>query len=455
MNIRLSGPATATGGTRAPLAMGLGVVGVSVLVAVAGLWWSFGREPKATAAPMSEEGQKLAERGEARRVEAVTEGERLRQKPVGEGYQFDATGQLVGAPADTYGLPQNRHLAQTVPSGPTDPAALAEISRGVDQRRPLDDPAAEKAPAEDRTALTQSMLGYSTVRSATWATRRPQLASTERPSEAPDRAQAASSGEAELLRTMERLGQLGNAGEGQPSAPRPEAASGRHLYPAEESPQSFGRGGVGDMRIGGGVGPDQVVRQGKFLDCVLVNQLKVDLAESPVIAMVSRDFLTLDGQYVLVPAGAKLIGTAGTVQNLQQARVYIKLERIIYPDQRSAFFPVRQVGAADGMGAVGVGGDVDRHFLLQFGAAVMLGMLDGLAAAVQTPGASASPGVRDLVLARTSANFSSLVAGILARYANVVPTVTVEPGAKMKVFFSEDVRMSPYMRASELSWLRR
>jgi hypothetical protein len=35
----------------------------------------------------------------------------------------------------------------------------------------------------------------------------------------------------------------------------------------------------------------------------------------------------------------------------------------------------------------------------------------------------------------------------------VVPTITVESGSNMKVFFAEDVRLSPYMRSRELSWV--
>jgi len=47
-----------------------------------------------------------------------------------------------------------------------------------------------------------------------------------------------------------------------------------------------------------------------------------------------------------------------------------------------------------------------------------------------------------------------VLGGILQRYGNVVPTVTVEPGATMKVFFSEDVRLSPYLASRDLSWMR-
>jgi type IV secretory pathway VirB10-like protein len=411
----------------------------------------FGRESVA-AAPMSPEGEKLAAQIVTRRAQARADADRLQQKPIGENYEFDSTGELVGPKPDTTDVPQNRPFAEAASLAP--PAELARVVRHAEPG-PIgagDETEAAGEDVVDRSLLTQSMLAYSTVRSATWASRRPDVGrSTERHEKGP--APVPEAAEERLLRSMERLGASNlpdEASRGEISG----AARGGALYPATESPQAFQRGAVGDMRIGGDVGPDQIVRQGKFLDCALVNELKVDLVESPVIAMVSRDFISIDGSHVLVPAGSKLIGMAGTVQNLQQARVYIKFDRIVFPDQRSAYFPVRQVGAVDGAGAAGVPGKVDRHFALQFGAAVMLGMLDGLGAAVQGANVAGSPTARELVLARSSSNFSSVVAGVLQRYANVVPTVTVEAGAKLKVYFSEDVRVSPYMLARDLSWVR-
>ena len=132
------------------------------------------------------------------------------------------------------------------------------------------------------------------------------------------------------LDMMERLqeGMLAEAAEGS-RGPVPGGPSKNALYPAADSPQAFARGEVGDMRIS--TGPEVVVRQGKFLDCATVNELRVDLAESPVVAMVTRSFLSPDGNHVLVPAGARLLGNAGAVQSLQQARVYIRFDRVIFP----------------------------------------------------------------------------------------------------------------------------
>lgn len=457
MSIRLTG--AGVGGTsraRVLVTAGCGLLGL--VIGGVFLWVVFGTEP-AVAEKASPGAQKLAERVSARRTERSSEAERLRQRDLGEEQELDADGNLLGTRTDGADLPQNRLLAQATP-----PVPRAEIGAAIEPPRRVASAGegVSGGTGEDRALVTQPMLGYSTVRAAGWAARRPDEGPERR---GPD--EAGPSREDRLLDVLERSASVGGptpaqpglaGGAGGPGLPMPvggAAGAGEALYPAQQQAQAFRAGGVGDMRVGGAVGADQIVRQGKFLDCVLVNELRVDLVESPVIVMVSRDFVSLDGRFVLVPAGAKLLGTAGQVGNLQQARVYIRFERIIFPDQRSAYFPVRQVTAADGAGAVGVPGDVDRHFMLQFGAAVMLGVLDGLAGAVQAPGTGTNPGVRDLVAARTSANFSAVVAGILARYANVVPTVTVEPGAKLKVFFAEDVRLSPYMETNDLSFVRR
>jgi type IV secretory pathway VirB10-like protein len=458
VSIRLTGADPGSSKKAILVTVGCGVVGLALGGVF--LWTLLGSGP-ATAERLPEGSKKLAERSESRRSERAEEAARLRQREIGDDYQFDAEGNLIGARTEVDDVPSNRALAQAVPASATD--SRAEIARGI-EHRPMTTPEPVREGGEhagegtERAAGAAPMLGYSTIRGANWAARRPEVSGEGRP--AGQGAPASSDAEERLLGAVERSLQTTPAvGQGDSDASSRSGGGagvgGEALYPAQRAAQPFRAGQVGDMRIGGRVGADQIVRQGKFLDCVLVNELRVDLVESPVIAMVARDFVSLDGTMVLVPAGAKLLGTAGQVGNLQQLRVYIRFDRIIFPDQRSAFFPTRQLGAVDGAGAVGVEGSIDRHLMLQFGAAIMLGVLDGLAAAVETPGTASNPGVRELVMARTSSNFSSVVAGIIGRYANVVPTVTVEPGSKLKIFFAEDVWLSPYMRTADLSWIRR
>jgi type IV secretory pathway VirB10-like protein len=464
MSIRLTGAADPTERRRTLLITGgCGIVGLAIGGVM--LWGLLGGVEPAAADHLSAGGRKLLERSQARRTEQASEAARLRQREIGDEYQMDKEGNLLGPPADSPDLPANRLLGNA--ESLAAPGPRAEIGAGIEHAPPAsreESATRAMAPAreegtEDRAAGAQSMLGYSTVRGATWALRRPEAGGDER---ATVQRVAAKDDDDRLVSALERSIAAGSVSpreggpEGGPRASGPgPAGAGERLYPAERATQTVRPGAAGDMRIGGGVGADEIVRQGKFLDCVLVNELRVDLVESPVVAMVSRDFVGLDGKAVLIPAGAKLLGSAGQVGNLQQARVYVRFDRVVFPDQRSAYFPSREVQAVDGVGAAGIPGDVDRHLFLQFGAATMLGVLDGLAAAVEAPNTGASPGVRELVAARTSSNFSAVVAGVLGRYANVVPTVTVEPGAKLKVFFAEDVWLSPYMRTADLSFVRR
>jgi type IV secretory pathway VirB10-like protein len=481
---------------------GAGVLGVALSAAL--VWAVMASPADRETVKRSADETRLLGLAEREKARAAAQVRKLRQSDVGQGMRFDAEGNLIEAmPESLSDVPQNKALDEAAggppprdeiaqgivrarkeaPRAEMAPDPAPEDDLGWEQESRSGEAASASAASEGEADPKASMLGYSTVRSASWATRRP-----ESPDERRERT-AAKSPEAQEDATMERAIKVmedsvrmdASGGRGGPQGGMPTSgpmlanagmwsnapqvspgpsSRGESLYaedggtPAERGPQMFAPGGIGDMRIGGNVGPDHVVRQGKFLDCVLVTRLRADLVDSPVIAMVSRDFVSLDGKYVLVPAGTKLLGSAGSVGNLQQARVYMKFDRLIYPDQRAAFFPIRKVSAVDGEGAVGIPGDVDRHFALQFGAAVMLGMLDGLAAAVQGQGAEGQPTVRELVAARTSTNLSTVVAGVIQKYGNVVPTITVEPGASMKIFFAEDVRVSPYLTTSELSWLR-
>lgn len=443
--VQLSG--NSSGGTDKRTIVTIGLAAVMTL----GVGVFIFRTPSAQSeVRLSDSERKLLEQGRA--IGTSNRAERVQQEDVGTDMMFDDKGQLIGVKVPTNELVQNRSIADV--SGEREPAprsdqGLAGITAHIEPPPVRHEVAAQPAGEREgpsRDDLTRSMLAYSLSETAAWAEKRPLGGGPSAVrAESENAGAGAGAGDERIIASMERMAE-GAAGGAAPIAVDGEerggpAGRGDALYPAERSAQTFAPGFVGDMRIGPGSG--EVVRQGKFLDSVLVNQLRVDLVESPVVAMVNRDFLSLDGEAVLIPAGAKLMGTAGQVGNVQQVRVYIKFDRIIFPDQRSAYFPRKQI-ATDGIGAVGVPGDVDQHLFMQFGAAVVLGMLDGLAAAAQGPAALTSPRPGNMMIGRTSDNFSKVLASVIGRYANVVPTVSVEPGAKMKIVFAEDVRLSPY-----------
>jgi type IV secretory pathway VirB10-like protein len=497
--IKFGGEST-SGKTRAAqwvVFVGVGVFGLAAIGIFA--WKAFAASKPM--APVQDDDAGVRKLMADKRAASATSAARLKQQPLGESARIDETGRFMGIEADSSSVLRNRTVEEVAGTPTEKPSGLSAVASEIDfaqarqpsrdtegdqQSRPSEPQSLELSQRSDQRRKEtegrgedsrRTKLGYTTTQAATWATRRPashredDRKNNERTS--PDSMEAALDGamraqEKLLAGTAARASAAGSAAVGSmeggalavvPAGAGPSVGGGA-LYgeddrvgegAATRAAQLFHRGGVGDMRLANEPVPSQVVRQGKFLDCALVNQLRAELVESDVVAMVVRDFVSVDGEVVLVPAGAKLVGVAGRVQNVQQARVYIRFDRLLYPDQRTVFFP-RKVPAVDALGAAGADGEVDRHFFLQFGSAVMLGVLDGLAAAVQGSSlGAADPPLRDLVMGRTSSNLASVMAGIIGRYGNVVPTITVEPGEKIKVFFAEDVELTPYALAKGVS----
>jgi type IV secretion system protein VirB10 len=211
------------------------------------------------------------------------------------------------------------------------------------------------------------------------------------------------------------------------------------------------------LMLGGGPGPRYRVPEGRFLDCVITHKVEGSNNESPVVAMVTRDYVSPDGKWVLFPAGSTVLGVQGLVQAQQQTRLFIRMHRMLLPNETSLYFPERlQPQALNPDGSIGVEGSVNRHFWLQFGAAVCLGVVDGLSAAYSTSSSSSGTvtiSTQQYATGKVSDRLSQVTEKILDKYANVVPTITLKNGQRMKVYFSEDVLVNGYMPTSQLNWV--
>ena len=441
-----------------------GVTGIGM---VGFLLYKTFKPAKQTARPQSTGEARISAKAEATRSQAEAGAGKMRQEEVGSGYEFDPQGNYLPPKVDARDIPDNQPLVsldagqgearariaagihgEAVPRSKHDRDSVPETDPNMARER-------REAKKEDRQDLQGSMLGYTTSPSATWALRHVSLEGRgvrEETAQSSEEAQiSANNRSIERLSAMAERAMTNPQGEGAP-APR---------MPAEAASQVVPEGEVADMRISGGAAPDMLVREGKFLDCVMINRLESDISESPVMAQVARDFVSLDGKQVLIPAGSKLYGTAGRVENLQQARLFIKFHKVVFPRRtqeetpKVAYFPTRRFPAMDSLGSLGVKDKVNRHLVLQFGAAIFLGVFDGLAAQVQSATAEDNPTARDLVLSRTSQNFSNVVNAVIQRYANVVPTVTIREGTKLKCYFTQDVLLTPFMPTQDLSWVRR
>jgi type IV secretion system protein VirB10 len=204
------------------------------------------------------------------------------------------------------------------------------------------------------------------------------------------------------------------------------------------------------MRIGGL--PEIVALEGKFIDGVTVNQIETSFHDSPVTVLVTRDFIDGTGQYVLIPQGAKILGQAFRVVNQQQSRMFITFHRVIFPDGRSAYFPERQLPEGfNTAGLLGSDAKVNNHWFRKFGSAIVMGVVQGLAAAqagdvkVDPFGGTTMSGSQFAVQS-VSKQFEEVTRRMMDYYSNLAPTITVKPGSRMKIYLSEDMLFSAYGR---------
>ena len=123
------------------------------------------------------------------------------------------------------------------------------------------------------------------------------------------------------------------------------------------------------------------IYEGSFLEAALVSQLTGDFP-GPVLAVVSVPFYSADRQRILVPRGARVLGTAQAVANQDQARLAVSFHRLILPDGRwisLEFHGLNQLGEG------ALKDRVDRHYFSMFAAVGAVGVLSGLTAARGNP----------------------------------------------------------------------
>ncbi|MCK4760851.1 MAG: TrbI/VirB10 family protein [Candidatus Aminicenantes bacterium] len=186
--------------------------------------------------------------------------------------------------------------------------------------------------------------------------------------------------------------------------------------------------------------------EGEYLEGVVLTEIRSDIQAGPVIVKTSRDFYDESGVYVIIPYGTKITGRSQAIDYQGQQRLYIWFERLILPvrtvGERRAAIRLPAAGMAlDSRGTAGLVSKVNRHFWLQYGSAILLGVLDGLTGLAQR---RAGNGSLSVMVDGSGQNLSQVNASRFSRYSSIMPTVTVNPGTKVKVYMACDIHITAY-----------
>lgn len=175
-----------------------------------------------------------------------------------------------------------------------------------------------------------------------------------------------------------------------------------------------------------------LLKKGMDIPCELKTGIDTTLPGF-VICKVLSDVYSANHKTLLIERGADVFGEQQTALKHGQARTFVLWTRVDNPSGVSMNI---DSPATDSMGMSGIPGYVDSHFLERFGGAILMSLIDDLAAAVSNNGSSSSNTIN---FGNTSDAASSTSTEIIKNTINIPPNLVVNPGKIVHVLVARDV----------------
>jgi type IV secretion system protein VirB10 len=175
----------------------------------------------------------------------------------------------------------------------------------------------------------------------------------------------------------------------------------------------------------------------------LITGLRSDLPGLVIAQVTQQVFDSATGRTLLIPQGARLIGSYDSLVAFGQKRALIVWQRIIMPDGSSV--RLDNVPATDMSGYAGLEDQVDAHTWQVIKGAAISTLL-GVGSELTFTGES------DLVQAirqSTQQSVSRVGDQLVSRSLQIQPTITIRPGAPVRLVVQRDLILAPSPKYQE------
>jgi type IV secretion system protein TrbI len=186
-------------------------------------------------------------------------------------------------------------------------------------------------------------------------------------------------------------------------------------------------------------GKSYVIFEGTILETVLLNRLDGQFI-GPVECLITSDIYSHDRQHLLIPSGTKVLGEAKRVDTFGQTRLAVAFHRLIMPDGYSV--SLDQFKGMNQIGDTGLRDQVNNHYLKIFGASLAVGAIGGIAEA-GSGGVLAQSGTQSIQQG-VGESLGQTSQRILDKFLNILPTVTIREGHRVKIYLSGDLSVPDY-----------
>jgi len=186
-------------------------------------------------------------------------------------------------------------------------------------------------------------------------------------------------------------------------------------------------------------GKSYVIFEGTILETVLLNRLDGQFI-GPVECLVTSDIYSHDRQHLLIPSGTKVLGEAKRVDTFGQTRLAVAFHRLIMPDGYSV--SLDQFKGMNQIGDTGLRDQVNNHYLKIFGASLAVGAIGGIAEA--SSGGVLTQSGTQTIQQGVGESLGQTSQRILDKFLNILPTVTIREGHRVKIYLSGDLAVPDY-----------
>jgi type IV secretion system protein VirB10 len=174
-----------------------------------------------------------------------------------------------------------------------------------------------------------------------------------------------------------------------------------------------------------------VITRGSYIPCVLQTQLFSNVP-GQTGCIISENIYSDDGSRLLVPRGSTVVGEYGQTMRNGDTRIAVVWNRIKTTD---GYVIDVDSGAADSVGTMGIGGNIDNRWGERIGAPLLLSLVDDAVDIAVARQSSSGP----VYGSSTTRGTKSIAEKVLDSTINIKPTLSANRGARLMIYVSKDL----------------
>ncbi|WP_182333650.1 TrbI/VirB10 family protein [Stenotrophomonas acidaminiphila] len=186
------------------------------------------------------------------------------------------------------------------------------------------------------------------------------------------------------------------------------------------------------------VSPQQEVKAGTIIPGVLMSGINSDLPGQIMGQVRENVYDTATGRNLLIPAGARLIGTYDNGVTFGQSRALVTWSRVIYPDGSSV--NLNSMPGADMRGYAGFDDKVNNHYWRVFGHGLLVSMFSaGVQLSVPQKNSGDGYDAQQIMAAELGRQMGQLGIEMARKNMDIQPTIEIRPGYRFNVMVTKDI----------------